>query len=85
MKIQTLIFGARAHQKPNGIGGMVPLFDGVAFGGEFGQEGTQRGGRGRREAVLLTEGDIEPCPFLVVRMEGLGDTGLVQAPLETRS
>ena len=83
LKIKTRIYGVRAHQKPDGSGGIVTLLDGVAFSREFGQKRTQRRWCCWREAILLAEENIRPGPFMVVEMQGLGQVRLVQAPLET--
>ena len=62
---------------------MMPLFNGVAFSCEFGQKGTQRGGCGWWEVVLLTKVEKKGGPFLIIPTEYLGNVRLVQAPLKT--
>jgi hypothetical protein len=64
---------------------MMPVVDGMVFVSEFGEKGTERCGRGWREAVFPAEVNIKPGPIVVVQTEGLGYMHLVQAPLETSS
>ncbi len=61
----------------------MALVNGTAFGGELGEKGTERRGRGWRIAEFLAEIEIEFDPFLVVWTLGLRDPGLVEPSLET--
>ena len=83
MMIKVRVFWVGADEEPDGRGGVMALVNGVAFGGELGQKGTERCRGGWRIFKFLAEIKIEPDPFVVFRTLGLWHPGPVEPPLET--
>jgi len=81
--VKIWILRVGADEQPDGRGGVMALFDGVALGGEFGQKRAEDCWRGRCIVVFLAEIEIEPDPFVVARTVGLGHPGSVESSLET--
>lgn len=72
-----------ADEQPDGCGGVMALVNGMASGGEFGEEGTKRSWRRCRIAGCLSESEIELNPLMIVRTLGLRHPGLIEPALET--
>jgi hypothetical protein len=83
LMIKARILWDRADEEPDGRRGMMALVNGVAFGGQLGEKGAERGGGGWWIVEFLAEIEIEPDPFVVFRTLGLWHPGLVEPPLET--
>ena len=81
VKARVLWQGAAAE--PDRRGGLMALFNRVPYGGELGEVGTERGGRGKRIAGFAAEIEIESGPLMVIWTLVPKHMGLVEPTLET--